>query len=856
MDVLLPHRHDASRRWLTGLIEASAATSEATWRRRWHDFFLHHKGELDGQRGIDLDAFVTSMGLAPSVEADDLLDGVLGTYAYLALTAQLLALRRLQDRSDEHHRELLARSTPDLAARLVAITSGEAFAPYVQCPPSPLALAPLVETAVRRRPERARTWLRALGDASPTLDTLLARPNPFGDLHASIVPNALLHPTGEHDTPVWMAEQLLRDVGWQADRRLLDPFAGSGAVLLAALNEASRRGRPPLDALESMAAIELNPLVATLARANLAAELAPACRETDRRPTLPVWCADALSPVVDDVGTRQGSLWEEGTRRLVLGTDVTSSPALSAEALDDLDRRGTPLPPSKWIEPADTGHRCPSTLQQALVAHLADADYIVTNPPWVGWEYIPDDYRETTRDLWTHYGLFDSTGREAAFLKDDLSTLALTVALDHYLADEGRMATVLRRATITSRVAASGLRRLRLEPHGLPLRLEKIRVFEGFDLFDRATTESATWTLEKGEPTTFPIEAVEWRLDSPGAVEATIELDALRERLDRRSRHVHRRHPGDPESPWVLGDSDCLRAARRLRGTTSYRARTGVFTGGANAVYYLEPLEGSEALADETCSWYRNRTERGRRSAPETCTLLEDALVYDVVGGSDLERWHVGEGSHLLCPHSEATGMSPIPPETLQTRHPAARRYLDWMRPVLEARRGFSGWEDGLRDEAFYALLRLGPYAFEPYKVAWRYIADDFIVAVVGPDDAGRPRLPNDKLAYVGLPDRDAAHFLCGWLSSSPIRWQVNASTTSTQMSAGLLEGLALPTFDPSDANHRRVADASMRGHDAHSEGRARDADAALDAIDTAVADWYDFDGGEMAAFRDHLDEA
>ena len=33
-------------------------------------------------------------------------------------------------------------------------------------------------------------------------------------------------------------------------------------------------------------------------------------------------------------------------------------------------------------------------------------DFVVGNPPWVRWGYLPEGYRDATLKLWKEYGLF------------------------------------------------------------------------------------------------------------------------------------------------------------------------------------------------------------------------------------------------------------------------------------------------------------------------------------------------------------------------------------------------------------------------------------------------------------------
>ncbi len=58
--------------------------------------------------------------------------------------------------------------------------------------------------------------------------------------------------------------------------------------------------------------------------------------------------------------------------------------------------------------------------------------------------------------------------------------------------------------------------------------------------------------------------------------------------------------------------------------------------------------------------------------------------------------------------------------------------------------------------------------------MAWRYISKHFTPAVIeyaNDDYLGRKNImPNEKIIFVGLNDRDEAYYLCGLLSSDIYR--------------------------------------------------------------------------------------
>ena len=107
-------------------------------------------------------------------------------------------------------------------------------------------------------------------------------------------------------------------------------------------------------------------------------------------------------------------------------------------------------------------------------------------------------YRARLNPAWRHYSLFTARGRDAAFLEEDLSTLALITTWDRYLRPGGMSAVVLRPASMQSHLAAQGLRRLSVRAEADPLALNLIRVFDGIRPFVGTAVSAATWCLTKG----------------------------------------------------------------------------------------------------------------------------------------------------------------------------------------------------------------------------------------------------------------------------------------------------------------------------------------------------------------------
>jgi hypothetical protein len=76
---------------------------------------------------------------------------------------------------------------------------------------------------------------------------------------------------------------------------------------------------------------------------------------------------------------------------------------------------------------------------------VGEVDFVVGNPPWINWESLPLEYRESTLGLWHFYGLIPERGQLEKMRggKKDISMLFVYVAADLYLKESGNLATLL-----------------------------------------------------------------------------------------------------------------------------------------------------------------------------------------------------------------------------------------------------------------------------------------------------------------------------------------------------------------------------------------------------------------------------
>lgn len=777
-------------------------------RRVWQTRLRLMYGDMDGQRQVDFGP------LAANLDRNSCVIGIESLYYLIAV---LLSSSAWRDDPAQHLADRSRLSNPEFDRFLATVLRGNVYEDLGITGCTDIYPMDWLTDGDQESRERLREVVRLLSHCWDGSTLKFPGDDPLQTIHRQLIPGNLAHITGQFFSPEWLAETLIDDVQWTPDQTLIDPFSGSGVFLVKALRRAVDAGCCPFDALKQIVGIDIDPFAAVAARANLALFLARCpVRSTDVI-SFNVICADAIGP---SIATENDPIDVQAVFRAARHYGL------------DLERwKPTELP----HPPAGRDRQPPlrrRQLEQLLTSCIKPADVVATNPPWVGWEYLSRPYRELIRSAWTTHDLYQSSGLEAAFLKEDLSNLALLAAWDAYLRDQGRSVVILRPATMHSEIASRGVRRLSLREDGVELKLEQIRTFDSIRMFKSARTPVATWMLRKGAKTEFPVPVLTWHKIAPRwNPQPTESARSVASHVRCVSRFAEPTDPDDYRTRWIIASADELQLMRPLRGSNGYTPRMGVFTGGANAIFYLRAADASGG--------YRNVTTNSRRKVPEVDVDVEPQLVHWVVRGRDIQMWHAQAELRLLMPHTEATQMRPIPEEELQTRYPKTYRYLSSMKEPLRQRNGFANWEKKLQQQYFYTLQRIGAYTFAPYKVCWRYIANEFTICVLERDREGKVILPNDKVMFIPLDDPGEAYYVAGFLSARPVNCYVKGMIEKRQISTGVIKSIGIPKYDPSCDAQRRIGDACRQGHAQRREDPTAEVDDLRQRINDVVANQY-----------------
>jgi len=749
---------------------------------------------------------------------------------------------------------------------------------------------PAVEQALRRM----------IGDlANYSLVTLDVDPEETRDLlkklYQNLMPKRLRHNLGEYYTPDWLAERLLNQLGVNGDprKRLLDPACGSGTFLVLTIKRikeyADERMLPPADVLdrilENVVGFDLNPLAVISARTNYLlalGDLLPYCRGEI---SIPVYLTDSIMTPQPgkELTTYAGVEFHTAVGKFAVPRSLVDARYIDqlADLLEESVGMGLksdqfrvrllqtfPLDEAKdaaeidvavalYGQLLDLEHRGINGIWARIIKNgfaplfQGRFDYVAGNPPWVNWESLPEEYRQETAPLWAVHDLFPHKGFDAILgkAKDDISILMTYVALDKYVRDGGRLGFLITQSIFKTAGAGQGFRRFRLGD-GTPLGVIHVDDMADLKPFEGASNRTAILVLERGRPTRYPVPYTHWHKRGGGAViPEDLSLEEVQEITVRRNFVAEPVDDVNSTSPWITGRPRVLKAVKKVLGTSDYRARAGIYTGGANGVYWLEVVGWRpDGLVVVT-----NLTKGARRRVENVQAAIEPDLLYPLLRGRDVQRWQATSSAHILVTHEPGMRLKAIPEDEMVVRFPRTYGYLKRFEPALLERR-----DRGVRGlikagAPFYSMFAVGDYTFAPYKVVWREQAASLTVAVAESTD--KVVVPDHKLMMVACQGRGEAHYLCAVLNSSPARFVVLSYGVTIQMDTHVLENVCVSCYDSANPTHRQLSALSQQAHEATVAGdtaRVREIEAEIDRL---TAELWGLTEEELREIQESLEE-
>jgi hypothetical protein len=761
--------------------------------------------------------------------------------------------------------------------------------------------------------------------ATPQLEPEFAR-DLLKKLYQNLVPRDIRHNLGEYYTPDWLAELIINEVGLSYENlenmgkedplkpleiRVLDPACGSGTFLILYISRLIRYANEHFLTdtlakyiLENVVGYDLNPLAVLTARTNYLLAIADLIQHSRLGSIeIPIYLADSIMIETKAEITEKYYILRTAVSEFKIPVNIAQNTNLLRKILDEikmcLENGYTPKEFEFRISPYGLNSREIDSLKKLYsklkelksqgkddvwIAIIRNAfapilkgkfDYIIGNPPWINWENLPEQYRESSKGLWEKYGLLVIKGKTGlGKVKKDLSMLFLARCFDLYLKVGGKLGFVIT-FTVFKNQAGAGFREflakntkiyiihdlVTLMPFEGATNRTGIIIVEKVCELDNMNDNECTIIKEIRKENMNDIKHVVWngkKIDPNTSLEDVIKMTKHYEIA------MMPLIPNDPSSPWMQVKPNIVNAIRKVTsGGQYYEAYEGVNTA-LNQIYYVKVLD----RAPNGMLTIKNPHESGQKKKVEQVeTNVEPDLVYPLIRGEDVKKWYIDfKDRFIIVPHDPKTA-KPILEKDMKIRWPLTYNYLIKYKNELENRSIHKLWGKG---NPFYSIYDIGTYTFSPYKVVWTRIAGaitgkaaSFACTVVEPINE-KPVIPDDGIILVETKSLDEAYYIAGVLNSTIVRSIIASYTYELRQETHIIDIIKIPKFDPNNNLHKKIAELSKRAHelakciysnnkpdDCKNINAKEELKKVEDGIDLAVAELYGITKEELEGFKE-----
>jgi hypothetical protein len=704
-------------------------------------------------------------------------------------------------------------------------------------------------------------------------------------LYQQLFPKSVRHDLGEYYTPDWLADHVLNEVGYTGDpdKRLLDPACGSGTFLVMAINRIKkwfeenreRAGYEEGDlcrkVLANVVGFDLNPLAVMAARTNYLIAVRDLVSHVDRI-EIPVYLCDSIMTPSEHGGLFAGAL--DKSRRLKTAAATFDIPTEIATSREDVAKYAEQLEhgvrngysSQEFLERcAEEGLAVSSKpLHRELFEELVRldkankngvwariiknafaplfigrVDYVVGNPPWVNWESLPKEYRDTTVSLWDKYRLREraTAGARLGNVKRELSVLFVYVALDHYVTKRGRLGYVITQSIFKSG-ANEGFRRFAIRSDQ-PFRVTSVTDMSLFLPFENAINRTAVMIAERSQKTRYPVNYFLWAPAEPRSQVSEGSLDAVRETVVEHKWLAAPVEPSVPESTWLTAPKNALPPLQTIIGDRNAKVMDRSFAGSCtwlNGVYWVEQIKPGERS-----SVIRNLGEVGRNKVDTVEARVENDFLFPLLRGRDVKAWCARPSATIIVPHVRENFGEPVPLATMKRKYSLVFNYFKRFEDRLRQRSGYVQLHRS-RSE-FYVVGNVGDYSLARYKVIFKDLTEWFQCAVVDPGDTFKtapvPVIADHTLLFMTCGTAEEAYFTAGMLNSCTARVALYCASVGVQTQRYFptdVSRVRMPPFSNKNKDHALIVKLSKRCHTiAEADGDLADAEAELAGAVAAV---------------------
>lgn len=673
------------------------------------------------------------------------------------------------------------------------------------------------------------------------------------NVYHNLLPKELRHNLGEYYTPDWLAEFLINEMNLKLDgeKIVLDPTCGSGTFIVLLIKKfiLDNKGKFTKSEmlskiLETIKGYDLNPLAVISARANYIVALGELYIQRKNDIEIPIYLCDSMLTILEQkneveekyiIGTKAAnfpiptSLVKNGIVNTFL--DLTSEAIesrMNTEIFVELIKKEIPKIEEIITESDKTIINEFYSIMYELDKKGLDGiwanviknsfapifqkkvDYIIGNPPWIVWQSLPEEYRNSIKKHWDEYKVFEHKGNKARHgsSHDDISVLMTYVIMDNFLKDKGEIGFVINQNIFQAYGGGEGFRKLKIKDT-IPIKIKKVHDFvETIPFKDLGSdNKTAVFIAEKNSITKFPIEYSVWRRKRKGIIKAETPLKNVLEKYIAENVIFAKPLKGN-KSPWILGTDVELKIYDKMLKNDkekNYEGRKGVDTS-ANGIFWVKIKEkiGNNILIE-------NSPETSKKDIIKVENfIVEEELLYPLLRGKDVKKWEIDNKYSIILPYYKKNKCFDNDYLKINYRKTYNYFYSDnhEFEEILKNRAIYIKY---LQGNPYHSVYNIGEYTFSPFKVVWKALASGMNAVTISKYE-NKIIIPDHNLVMVPFDDESSAYFLSGILNTEIVTNFVNAYI-SWFFSTHILENLNIPKYDSKNDAHNRIVELSKEAH-------------------------------------------
>ncbi|WP_455040169.1 Eco57I restriction-modification methylase domain-containing protein [Lancefieldella rimae] len=712
----------------------------------------------------------------------------------------------------------------------------------------------------------------------------------FKDLYMDFIPQEVRHSLGEYYTPDWLVDHVVESAISKCNRkedwRGIDPCCGSGVFVLKMVDkiiasrtseELSEGERKSLlnEVLTRVVGIDINPLSALTSRVNFFLSIAEFIQPTDEI-EIPIYVGDsAVMPKIENLNGIDCYTYVVKTAKREIKTILPRSFVESHDFLKAMNSVQTYVKSdsSELLYESLVGKIIQSDLNTEveaaiknfaddlvylhqnnwdgiwvrivsnymLIARVSDRDIIVGNPPWVKWEYLPEEYAKKLKSACFEREMFSGQSYMGAISLNICAAIAIMTA-SAWLTSDGVLAFLMPTNLLTQD-SYEGFRNFKLTtPHkGDRLYLQEVECWPKSGLFSKSSVEPCATFYYKSNHVDYTkgLPVYTFKKKRGSTLDGLIKWQDASKCLNRNQGiavQIDTNRTG-----YTLISSDVrsyIEKFQAIVGSSAYKGRTGVeFV--PEEVTFLEATKSSP----QKDVWFF-KGKKMKRSIHKVATseefMLETTFIKPLIKGPNISDFHIKDtDDYCLFPYKDGEtyccsvkNMLSIAPKTVE--------YLSSKRDLFNRQSERS--KSLTRGSEFYALSKVGPYTYnknmvvirdnvrmcgsvvKPRKTAW----GQTIMSVPAKHAAIISTHADEKETPI---TEEEAYYLAGIFNTPLIReWY---KSTFSDRSYSIRFNFKIPLYNASDNQCRQIAELSKRGHELAAEGKP------VDAIESQIEELY-----------------